>query len=78
MQDIVSEEAQKYKIWSENYKQTLEILQNDLVLILSHGFKLIGAIDFHDIFDYCFPFAAILRKGRGTLWSDETTKDIYI
>jgi hypothetical protein len=42
--------------WIENYMLSLEILAKDLRLIQDNNFEFISAIDFVDIFEYCYPF----------------------
>jgi hypothetical protein len=49
------------KDWLYSYNLNLKLFRDDLNLISKDGFKLYVAIDFHDIFKYCFPFAEFFR-----------------
>jgi hypothetical protein len=49
--------SRNFLFWAKNLKDNLEILKTDLKLVLECGFEIIVAIDFFDLFEYCFPFA---------------------
>lgn len=46
----------EFKIWAEYYRLNLGIIEKDLELAKISNFKILIAMDFFDIFDYCFPF----------------------
>lgn len=46
-----------FLFWAKKLKDNLEILKTDLKLVIECGFEIIIAIDFFDLFEYCFPFA---------------------
>lgn len=51
-----------HKRWIEKYKYHLEILKKDHELIVKKRFKIFFAVDFYDIYEYCFPYDNILGK----------------
>jgi len=51
-----------YNQWLIKYKSNLNIIKNDLDLIINKNFNIFFAVDFHDIYDYCFPFYSYYKS----------------
>lgn len=51
----ISQSIDEYRSWAKDYRYDLTLMQSDLELILE-GFEIYLAVDFHDIYQYCFPF----------------------
>ena len=60
---------ESYSQWLKKYRSNLEIIRNDLDLILNKNFEIFLAVDFHEIYEYCFPFPDLYilkNKDRGS------------
>ena len=58
----LKESFDEHKEWIEKYRYYLEILRRDHELIVDKGFSIFFAVDFYDIFEYCFPYGHIIGK----------------
>lgn len=58
----LKESSDEHKEWIEKYRYHLEILRKDHELIVDKGFSIFFAVDFYDIFEYCFPYGHIIGK----------------
>lgn len=47
----------------DKYKSNLNLFKYDLDIIIRNNFKIYIAIDFYDIFSYCFPYSEVFTKG---------------
>lgn len=63
------------KKWLYSYKKNLELFKDDLELIIEDNFKIYVAVDFYDIFMYCFPFAETFNIGRR--WENKKFRNLF-
>lgn len=68
---LESELVIEFRQWSLNYRSNLEVLLNDLYLINQRNYEIYFAIDFYDIFEFCFPLIGILNRGLWDLWNND-------